>query len=550
MIAALTFAFACAVAAPQQPTPAPQPRRSRSQLVLTGGTIWTGTGEPWPERQALGARGERIEPCDPRSPGALVVDLPEGAFVMPGLIDAHGHLLGLGGSLAEVDLVGTTSYQEVVARAKAKAATLPKGSWVIGRGWDQNDWPEKVMPHHQALTQAVPDHPVWLTRIDGHAGLANALALQAAGVRRGSVAPSGGEILFDVRGEPTGVLVDAAMAAVPQPGLTDAQIRTRLLAAQAACFAHGLTCVHDMGVSRRVLDAMVQLHREGRWLLRTYVLLSSSERERIRRGPWQTPDGLIVVRGVKAYADGALGSRGAALLEPYADRPNTRGLVSMPKGAILLLAQMCADHGMQLCTHAIGDAANKTVLDAYAAVQCDGGLAGRRFRIEHAQVVAADDFARFAELGVLPSMQPTHLTSDMPWAPERLGPERTLRAYAWRRFHALDVVVPFGSDFPVESVDPLKGIYAAVTTKALGADRELRPDQKLTREQALRGFTQAGAYAMFSERRLGTIELRKYADFTVFDRDLRTCSDAEILAAKVLLTVVGGRIVYDGRRGG
>jgi predicted amidohydrolase YtcJ len=298
-----------------------------------------------------------------------------------------------------------------------------------------------------------------------------------------------------------------------------------------------------------VLEQLVALHREKKWFLRTYVMLTPRERALIARGPWQTPDGVITVRGVKAYADGALGSRGAALLEPYTDRPGTRGLVSLPKGAILALAQFCADHDMQLVTHAIGDRANRDVLDAYADVEVDGGIAGRRFRVEHAQVIAADDFERFQELGVLPSMQPTHLTSDMPWAPDRLGPERTLRAYAWRTFHELGVVVPFGSDFPVESVDPRRGIYAAVTTRALGSDDALRPDQQLTRARALRGFTYDAAYGMHAEQRLGTIERRKYADLTVFDRDLRTCSEAELLQAKVLLTIVGGRIVYDGRDG-
>ena len=546
MLLASVLALAAGALAPQEPVPAPRPAHPWSELVLSGGTVWSGA-QPWPDGLDVSARYELLELPSARHPGHVVVDLPDGAFVMPGLQDAHGHLLGLGSALVEVDLVGTTSYAEVVEKARAAAAAQPAGTWIVGRGWDQNDWDDTRMPHHRALSEAVPDHPVWLTRVDGHAGLANSAALKLARVRRGSVAPSGGEILFDAQGDPTGVLVDAAMGAVPEPALDEAEIRRRLLFAQQACLRHGLTCVHDMGVSARVLDQLVQLHRENKWFLRTYVMLTPSERELIARGPWQTPDGLIIVRGVKAYADGALGSRGAALLEPYSDRPGTRGLVSLPKGAIQVLAQYCADSGMQLVTHAIGDQANRAVLDAYAAVEVDGGIAGRRFRVEHAQVIAEDDFVRFRDLGVLPSMQPTHLTSDMPWAPERLGPVRTMRAYAWRRFHELGVVVPFGSDFPVESVDPRKGLYAAVTTKALGTDRALRPDQQLGRERALRGFTFDAAYGMHAERRLGTIEVRKYADLTVFDRDLRTCSEQELLSAKVLLTVVGGRIVYDGR---
>jgi len=543
---ALVIALSAGLLAAQARIPSPKPEHPWSELVLQGGVVWTG-GEPWREGVDISCRYQQLEWPSARHAGHVVVQLPPGAFVMPGLQDAHGHLLGLGSSLVEVDLVGTRSFAEIVEKARAAAAALPPGAWVVGRGWDQNDWDDKRMPNHRLLSEAVPEHPVWFTRVDGHAGLANQRALDAAQVTRRSVAPSGGEILFDDAGEPTGVLIDAAMGAVPEPGLESAEIRRRLLLAQAECLRHGLTCVHDMGVSAQVLEQLVQLHREKKWFLRTYVLLTPSERALIARGPWQTPDGVIMVRGVKAYADGALGSRGAALLEPYTDRPGTRGLVSLPKGAILALAQFCADNDMQLVTHAIGDKANRDVLNAYAEVQVEGGLAGRRFRVEHAQVIAADDFERFAELGVLPSMQPTHLTSDMPWAPDRLGPERTLRAYAWRTFHELGVVVPFGSDFPVESVDPRRGIYAAVTTRALGSDDELRPDQKLSRERALRGFTYDAAYGRHAEQRLGTIERRKYADLTVFDRDLRACSAAELLEAKVLLTIVGGRIVYDGR---
>ncbi len=542
MFAAAVVLFA-ALAGPQDP---PQ-GSSTGTLRLLGVKVHTGTATAW--TGVLAARHGRLGRPDDVSiehHGGVQIELP-GAFVTAGIQDAHGHLLGLGGALVEVDLVGTRSYAEVVAKAVAAAEKLPKGAWILGRGWDQNDWDDRTMPHHRALSAAVPDHPVWLTRVDGHAGLANARALAAAKIGAGSTAPRGGEILFDAKGEPTGVLIDNAMAAVPEPGLTPEQLRARLLAAQQACLAAGLTCVHDAGVSQAVLEQMVALHKEGRWQLRTYVMLSAGERELIARGPWQTPDGLITVRAVKGYADGALGSRGAVLLEPYSDRPNWKGLFLIPQKGIAELAQRCADHGMQLCTHAIGDAANRAVLDAYAAVKCDGGLAPRRFRVEHAQVIAEDDFARFAALGVLPSMQPTHLTSDMPWAPERLGAERTLRAYAWKRFHALGLAVPFGSDFPVESVDPRKGFYAAATTRAEGGDVELRPDQKLSRAEMIRGFTQHAAQGMFAEKVLGTIEVGKIADLTVWDTDLVTCTDAQLLTARVLLTVVGGRVVYDGR---
>lgn len=548
MLAAFLSAVVGTVALAMPPQEPPLTRGASGNLLLRGARIHTGTHVDWPGAlSSMHGKIRRGESLDP-AVDARAIDLP-GAFLLPGLIDAHGHLLGLGGMLDEVDLVGTTSYAEVIARAVAKASTLPKGSWVIGRGWDQNDWSDRAMPRHQDLSAAIPDHPVWLTRIDGHAGLANRVAMQLGGLGKDSVVGAGGEILRDEVGEPTGVLVDDAMAAIKVPPLSPEQIRQRLLAAQRECLRHGLTCVHDAGVDRTTLDVMLALHKEGKWALRTYVLLDPNERELIARGPWQTPDARIVVRAVKLYADGALGSRGASLLEPYADLPGKRGLVSLPKGMLLEVAQRCADSGMQLCTHAIGDAANKAVLDAYAAVKIGGGIAPLRFRIEHAQVIAEDDFARFAQLGVMPSMQPTHLTSDMPWAAERLGPERVLRAYAWRRFHGLGVVVPFGSDFPVESVDPRKGLFAAVTTRGErgGPAGGYRPDQKLSREQAIRGFTWHAAHAMFAERDLGTIELGKRADFTVFDRDLCTCPDDELLQAKVLLTVIGGQVAYDGR---
>lgn len=549
--ALLAVVVGTVVCVPQQPQEPHHPKIASGNLLLRGGRIHTGTNADWPG--ALSVEAGRIRIGDSLDPAfdATGIDLPADAFVMPGLQDAHGHLLGLGTSLAEVDLVGTASFDEVIARAVAKAATQPAGTWILGRGWDQNDWPDTAMPHHRALSAAIPDHPVWLVRVDGHAGLANQKALQQANVTRDSVVGGGGEILRDGNGEPTGVLVDDAMAAIRPPAPTVAQIRERLLAAQRECLRHGLTCVHDAGVDATTLQAMVDLHREGKWWLRTYVLLDPNERELIARGPWQTPDGRIVVRAVKAYADGALGSRGAALLADYTDAPGKRGLVSMPKGSIQVLAQFCADHEMQLCMHAIGDAANRAVLDAYTAVKTNGErAAGRlRFRIEHAQVLADDDFGRVRDLGVLPSMQPTHLTSDMPWAGQRLGPERLAGTYAWTRFHRLGVIVPFGSDFPVESVDPRRGLFAAVTTRPLvgGPAAGFRPEQRLSRELALRGFTLHAAHGMFAEARLGTIERGKVADLTVFDRDLRTCSDDELLTAKVLLTVVGGQVVYDGR---
>ena len=477
----------------------------------------------------------------------------EGGHVYPGLQDAHAHLGGLGASLVNVDLVDTRSLDEVIARVVARAKVTPKGDWILGRGWDQNDWEDKVFPAHEALSAAVPDHPVWVSRIDGHAAFGNAAAMKIAEVNADTESPDGGEILRK-DGENTGVFIDAAMslvwAHVPAP--SESQVEAQLLAAQAAATAAGLTCVHDAGMGESTLAVVRKLHVRGDWNLRVYAMLPAREEDAIRRGPWQTPDGLLVVRAVKGYADGALGSRGAALIEPYADRSSSRGLMITRKPVLERLAKLCAKSGFQLCVHAIGDRANRDVLEAYAAVPFASEAARRaaRFRIEHAQIVHPDDFAKYQSLHVIPSMQPTHLTSDMPWARERIGDDRVLGAYAWKSFHALGLPVAFGSDFPVESVDPRLGLWAAITTRGApgavdeGPEAGFRPEQNLDRAAALRGFTMDAAYAMFAERELGTLESGKLADFTVFDRDLLTCPVTELLTAKVLLTVVGGRVAF------
>lgn len=480
------------------------------------------------------------------SGGAALVALP-GGHSYPGLHDAHGHLLGLGQALASVDLTGTASFEDVVARVAAKAAKVPKGEWIQGRGWDQNRWAKKAFPHHAELSAAVPDHPVWLERVDGHAGICNARALALAGVTKATKSVPGGEIVRDADGEPTGVFVDNASGLVqsfiPEP--TDAQRETWLLDAQRACLSAGLTMVHDAGVDTKSLAVLKRLWREGKWKLRVYVMLAAGELDAIREGPWQTPDSVLVVRAVKGYCDGALGSRGALLLEDYSDQKAHRGMALTPKAGLASLAKTCAAARMQLCVHAIGDRANREVLDVFAgAFTNPADLRAARWRVEHAQVVAAEDFDRFRDLGVLASMQPTHLTSDMPWATERLGQERVKGAYAWRAFLARGVGLPFGSDFPVESCDPRKGLYAAITTKAEGTTRELRPEQKLTRAEALAGFTVQAVRAAFLEHELGSIAPGFRADLTVFDRDLETCPEDEVLAAKVLATIVGGEVVW------
>lgn len=537
---------------PQNPGTAqeqPVARAPAPSVTLAVSGVYTGDGRSWPG--PIVVQGGRLAQRAKTLPA--VYNLP-GFYAYPGLCDAHAHLQGLGQKLDQVDLVGAKTYAELIDRVRQRAARTPKGQWVMGRGWDQNEWPGGRFPSHQELSEAIPGHPVFLTRVDGHAALVNAAALQLAGIGKGKRSPPGGEILIDAEQEPTGVLVDTAMGLVRRhmPRTSKADVRRHLLAAQKACIEAGLTAVHDAGMSPSTLEILKELHQQGRWVLRTYVMLPAGARAAIRRGPWRSADGLIDVQAVKGYADGALGSRGAALLEPYADRKGSRGLMITPEKGILKLAQLCADHGMQLCVHAIGDKANRAVLDAYAAVDFAGrrrqSLQEARFRVEHAQVVAPADIPRFAELGVLPSMQPTHLTTDMPWAIRRLGPERCKGAYAWTRFQVLGLRVPFGSDFPVESHDPRLGLFAAVTCRRVGSETVLREDQRIDIRRALQGFTLDAAYASFREQELGSITEGKLADLTLFDRDLLECSPEELLQARVAMTVINGRIVFDATR--
>ncbi len=480
------------------------------------------------------------------------IDLAGGTAV-PGLVDAHGHLEGLGEALENVDLVGCASFGELIERVAARAAAQPAGSWVLGRGWDQTLWPGQEFPAHAALSARVPDHPVFLERVDGHAALANARALELAGL----LAPSGarqeiegGRIVLDAAGQPTGVLVDAATALVTRripPADHGARVR-RVLAAQAALLAVGLVGMHDMGTSPETLAVLRELERDGRLRLRVASYLWANEglaafgRIRVERDPART----LRVIGAKLMLDGALGSRGAALLEPYADAPNELGLSQLGPEVFAARLHEVVAAGLQPATHAIGDRANRQVLDAYArefGARADGDA---RARVEHAQVVAPADWPRFAALGVVPSMQPTHATSDMRWAEARLGPERCAGAYAWRRLPGARAPLAFGSDFPVESPDPLLGLYAARTRQdahGVPAGGWL-PEQCLDGRAALAAFTTGAAYAAHEERRRGQLRPGFAADLTVLSVDPIRCEPRALLAARVLATVVDGQLVH------
>ena len=529
-----------------------------ADLIVHGGTIYT-VDSLYPRAEALVVRDGRIVYRGPREtalqhrgPNTRVIDAT-GRTIIPGMTDAHAHLLGLGTALRNVDLVGTKSYDEVIARVAARARELPAGSWVLGRGWDQNDWADQRFPTHEALSRAVPDHPVALERIDGHATLANAAAMRAAGVGRGTQDPPGGRILRDAAGEPTGVFVDNASALIDRrvPDLTPDERRDAVLRGVREANRWGLTGMMDAGVGRRTIEVYEQLAREGRFTLRNYVLIADDSADIaywFARGPQNAlHDGRLWIRAVKLYSDGALGSRGAAMLEPYSDAPEHRGLLVSTPAHIQDVATRALRAGFQVGTHAIGDRGNRVVLDAYEAALRAVPTTDHRFRVEHAQVIDLADIPRFARLGVIPSMQGSHQTSDMYWAEQRVGPDRIRGAYAWCKLLATGVIIPNGSDFPVEFVNPLISFHAAVTRQ----DAQNQPPggwypaERMTREEALRSMTLWPALAQFQERELGSLTAGKRADFVILDQDIMTVAPERILDTKVVSTWLGGRAVYE-----
>ena len=471
--------------------------------------------------------------------------------LLPGLTDAHGHLYGLGTSLSTVNLVNTQSFDEVLARVRERAATTPRGQWIVGRGWDQNDWPVKEFPTAAMLDAAGSDHPVFLRRIDGHAAVVNTAALRAAGVTAATKDPEGGRIVRDASGNPTGTFIDAAMDLVenhiPEP--TPAQRKEAVLAAAQNIAAHGLTGMHDAGIDAATIAAVKELIDEKRFPIRVYAMLGDNAellRTWFAQGPLHDYGGRLTVRSVKLYADGALGSRGAALLEPYSDDPGNVGLMIAKPEHIEDVARRGRAAGFQINTHAIGDRGVRNVIEAYARA---GVVASDRFRVEHLQVIAPDDVAKLVERGIIASMQPTHATSDMYWAEARLGPQRVRGAYAWRTILDARGRLALGSDFPVEEVNPFHGIYAAVTRQDQAGTPAggWYPSQRLTLAEAVRGFTLDAAYAAFEERSRGTIEPGKLADFTIVAGDLYAMPAAELHRAKVWGTVVGGEVVHRAR---
>jgi predicted amidohydrolase YtcJ len=486
---------------------------------------------------ALGTEREILNEYD----APKVIDCGK-KFIYPGFIDAHCHFLGYGRTLQEVNLDSTQSFEDVLERVKSFKPTNSRG-WIIGRGWDQNDWADQSFPARTQLDKLYPSTPVALQRIDGHAMLVNAEALKRAGITAETTI-NGGSIDFE-----KGILIDNAMNRVTDilPAYSREDDIAALLAAQERCFAAGLTTVDDAGLMKSDVDLIKQLQEKKRLLMRIYVMLAddSSNYAHYLMTGIDTSERLTV-RAFKFYADGALGSRGACLLAPYDDvLPYGYGLMLREPLHFRQKAYDLRKAGFQMCTHAIGDSANRVMLDIYGEVV--GDSADHRWRIEHAQVVHQDDMNKFAKYHVIPSIQPTHATSDMPWAPQRLGRSRVMRAYTYRELKEQNGMVALGTDFPVEGISPIHTLYAAIARKNLkGQPAEgFLMENALSREDALRGITIWPAIANFEENKKGSLEIGKWADLVVLDQDLMKCSEEKIPHTQTLMTLLSGEVVFE-----
>ena len=539
---------------------ASSPRESAERLVLSGPRFWTGDVQhPWADALVV-EEGRIVAVLDRRAigrelaGGGVVRQLP-GAFAAPALADAHAHILGYGKSLDRVDLVGATSLEEVLERVRAFAAAHPGKGWILGRGWDQNDWPRHGWPDADRLEQVVPDRPCALSRIDGHALWVNRTALAIADIDGRTPDPPGGAIHRDPSGRPTGILIDNAEQLIESviPPLSSEQRDAALEAAARALVAAGLATVHDMGVDRATWQAMVRLASAGRFPLRVFAYASAGgplHRSLLESGP--RSEGRLHLVGVKFYADGALGSRGARLSEPYSDQGDSRGLWVTDPATLRKSIGEALRAGLQPAVHAIGDEANRVVIDIFIEALADlPAPPSLPPRLEHAQILDPADIRRAARAGIVVSMQPTHATSDMPWVEQRLGAGRLAGAYAWKSFLDAGARLVFGSDFPVESIDPRRGLYAAVTRQ----DRRGRPpggwlaEQRVDLATAFAAMTSAPAAAVGRQADLGRLVEGTACDLTVFAHDPFEQPPRKLLDNPVVATVIDGHVFLPPREG-
>ena len=532
-------------------------RSDSSETVFYNCRVYT-MNEDQPTAEAVTIQGDSIlfvgtseEALAAAGPGAVKFDL-NGLTVIPGLVDAHAHFIGYAASRAALDLNGTVSIEQVRDRLATRAAATHRGRWITGRGWDQNDWEKKDFPHRRDLDAVSPDNPVLLTRVCGHAAIANSKALEAVGVGRDTPDPDGGKIERDASGEPTGILLDEAISLVRDavPALTPQEKKKLMISAAHACLAAGLTGTHEMGIGSETVGIYRELYEAGELPFRITAYYDGDADDLdsvLTAGPGEDfADGMFSLAGVKFYGDGSLGARSAAMLEDYSDDPGNRGIIVTDPEVLYKKVLACHRAGFQVATHAIGDRANRVVLDIYEKVLEKEPGSGLRHRIEHAQILSSADIGRFASLGVIPSMQFTHCTSDMPWAGDRVGDSRLEGAYAWRSLMNAGSRIPGGSDYPVESIDPLLGIYAAVTRQDLSGSPPggWMPDQRLTIEEAVRAFTIDAAWAAGQEKERGSIEKGKLADLTILGADIMEIAPGEIPGTEIVATILAGRIEY------
>ncbi|MDH5476032.1 MAG: amidohydrolase [Cyclobacteriaceae bacterium] len=510
--------------------------------------------------------GTKEEAMKWRSDHTAIIDL-EGKTMTPGLIESHGHLMGLGYNELNLDLMDVRSYEEMVERVKDAVEKASPGEWILGRGWHQSKWdslPKNIVggfQTHVLLSAVSPENPVYLSHASGHAAMANAKAMEIAGVNQLSVENfneievQGGEVFRDEFGNPTGVFNETAQRLISKhiPENTPERDRMALELAIKACHRNGITSFHDAGVGRDVIELYQKFLKEGKLDIRNYVMVTGRDQvlvnEWLEKGIYVDSSHWLTIRSIKLNCDGALGSRGAWLLEEYTDMPGHMGHETLPMEVVSEVSEKALKSGFQVCSHAIGDRANQEILDRYEkAFNADTDASeNHRFRIEHAQHLHPDDIPRFGQLGVIAAMQAIHMSSDRPWAIDRLGEKRIVEgAYMWQELLKTGAKVINGTDVPVEPIDPIASFYASVTRKTLKGEPEggYEPIQKMTREQALKSYTLDAAYGEFGETIKGSIEVGKLADFTVFSKDIMTVDEKSILKTVIEMTIIGGKTVY------
>ncbi|MBL7857029.1 MAG: amidohydrolase [Cyclobacteriaceae bacterium] len=548
------------------------PKREVADMVVLGGKIYTVNAEQ-PVVEAVVVLGDKIKFAGSVDEARIwigektqVIDL-QGKIMTPGFIEGHGHIMGVGYSELNLDLMNVANYAEITERVKEAASKAQAGQWIVGRGWHQDKWdtkPGKIVkgfPTHQQLSEASPNNPVFLEHASGHLAIVNAKAMEIAGIQQISretlknYADDSGEVIRDEMGNPTGIFNENAMTIITQhipENNSDTDAQALELAIQA-CWRNGITSFQDAGASRENIELFTKFKSEGKLGVRLYVMLTGYDRDLIyewmNRGPEIDSQNLLTIRSIKLNCDGALGSRGAWLLEPYSDRPDFSGMATLSMDTVLKTSHVALKQGFQVCSHAIGDRANREILNRYemAFRENPDQAKDHRFRIEHAQHIHPDDLPRFSKLGVLPAMQAIHMASDRPWAIDRLGAKRIKEgAYMWQSLLKSGSPIINGTDAPVEPLNPIPCFYASVARKTLKGEPEggYEPEEKMTREQALQSYTLDAAFGAFEEAIKGSIQPGKLADFTIFTQDVMSIPEEQILKTEVSMTIVGGKVVF------